>query len=293
MPTPAAVGFRFAKVRGPDPGVRRRKLVLNLRRVCTVSACCVQGSIAKIEMWNFVTYEHSAIYPNSALNLLVGPNGSGKSSIVCAMCLGLGGNPRLLERGNNAKDYVRTAPGVNEAKIEISIATGDGDSVRTIRRTILTDPDREAEKTEWHIDDKSASKKQVDEIVAGFNIQLKNMTQVTARPVHATTPLFPPYSCRPHRPRNTRAGAQFLPQDVVKKFPEMKPTEMLEKTQEALMDSRLSQLHKELIELNDAGRQDGDNYEKTQRELEGLKAKKVRIKRRQGGTVAGPASATY
>jgi hypothetical protein len=71
-------------------------------------------------------------------------------------------------------------------------------------------------------------------------------------------------------------GAQFLPQDVVKKFPEMKPTEMLQKTQEALMDSRLSRMHQELIKRSDEGRQGGENYETTQRELERLRAKKVR-----------------
>ena len=55
-----------------------------------------RGTIVQIEVWNFVTYEHACVYPNSRLNLVIGPNGSGKSSIVCAMCLGLGGSPRVL-----------------------------------------------------------------------------------------------------------------------------------------------------------------------------------------------------
>ena len=54
-----------------------------------------KGTIAVIEVWNFVTYSHMAIFPNSRLNLVIGPNGSGKSSIVCAMCLGLGGHLEL------------------------------------------------------------------------------------------------------------------------------------------------------------------------------------------------------
>ena len=34
--------------------------------------------------------------PGPALNLVIGPNGAGKSSLVCAICIGLGGAPSLL-----------------------------------------------------------------------------------------------------------------------------------------------------------------------------------------------------
>lgn len=37
---------------------------------------------------------------HSKLNLLIGPNGSGKSSIVTALMLGFGGNPKDINRGN-------------------------------------------------------------------------------------------------------------------------------------------------------------------------------------------------
>ena len=36
--------------------------------------------------------------PGSRLNLVIGPNGSGKSSIVCAIALGLGGDPQVFTR---------------------------------------------------------------------------------------------------------------------------------------------------------------------------------------------------
>jgi len=38
------------------------------------------------------------VYPGPGLNVIVGPNGTGKSSIVCGICLGLAGHPKLLGR---------------------------------------------------------------------------------------------------------------------------------------------------------------------------------------------------
>ena len=41
------------------------------------------------------------------VNIIIGPNGSGKSSIVCALCLALGGDPKLLGRADKVGSYVR------------------------------------------------------------------------------------------------------------------------------------------------------------------------------------------
>lgn len=61
---------------------------------------------------------------------------SGKSSIVCALCLGLGGDPRNMSRGKELSAYV--ANGKDTATISITLAgpTGEGDFVvkRTLRR---------------------------------------------------------------------------------------------------------------------------------------------------------------
>ena len=46
--------------------------------------------------------------------------------------------------------------------------------------------------------------------------------------------------------------AQFLPQDKVVEFARLTPTELLRETQKAIGDSRLADLHKELIEENRA-----------------------------------------
>eukprot|EP01051_Picozoa_sp_SAG22_P008899 SAG22_NODE_706_length_7763_cov_4.404228_10_plen_226_part_00 len=166
-----------------------------------------RGTIVSIEVWNFVTYEHAAVYPNSRLNLVIGPNGSGKSSIVCAMCLGLGGSPKLLERGDAAKDYIRH--GATEALIQIKLATGKAKEVQLVERKIIKIVDEEdlSEKgtDKWAIDGQLSSQKKAKELVRGYNIQLDNYTQ-------------------------------FLPQDVVKMFPALTPVQLLERTQGALGD---------------------------------------------------------
>ena len=237
-----------------------------------------KGSIAKIEMWNFVTYSHAAIYPNSALNLIVGPNGSGKSSIVCAICLGFGGNPKLLERGEKAKDYVQHNK--TEATIEISLATGVENEVTTIRRKITTDAER-SEKSEsnsasdhilrvicypppplprgwtadplpaaaaWFIDGVSKKLKDVDALVKAYNIQLANYTQ-------------------------------FLPQDVVKMFPALTSRQLLVRTEEALGDNTLKTQHDRLIELKDGGKDQENRWKMEAEALRDLRAEQEKNKR--------------
>ena len=52
----------------------------------------VEGSIVRVKLHNFVTYDDCEFYPGPRLNVVIGPNGSGKSSIVCAFALGLAGS---------------------------------------------------------------------------------------------------------------------------------------------------------------------------------------------------------
>ena len=97
------------------------------------------GSIVRVKLHNFMTYDNAQFYPGSThpdplqclavsrprrfltehclcrwrsslrppsrrpqMNYVIGPNGTGKSSIVCALCMGLNGPPRLLGRGDKA-----------------------------------------------------------------------------------------------------------------------------------------------------------------------------------------------
>src|SRR4051812_22746801 len=52
------------------------------------------GSIVRIKMIDFVTYDKAEFSPGPSLNMVIGPNGTGKSTMVCAICLGLGWGPQ-------------------------------------------------------------------------------------------------------------------------------------------------------------------------------------------------------
>jgi hypothetical protein len=53
------------------------------------------GNILEIELCNFMTFDYLKCKPGPRLNLVIGPNGSGKSSLVCAIALGLCGEPKV------------------------------------------------------------------------------------------------------------------------------------------------------------------------------------------------------
>lgn len=84
-------------------------------------ACCsfVEGSIVKLTLTNFVTYDYCEISPGPHMNMIIGPNGTGKSTIVCAIALGLGGTPALLGRARDINEFVKT--GEDEATIMIEL----------------------------------------------------------------------------------------------------------------------------------------------------------------------------
>ena len=55
----------------------------------------IPGSIVRIQLKNFVTYDFVEFRPGPYLNMIVGPNGTGKSSIACAIALGLNFPPKV------------------------------------------------------------------------------------------------------------------------------------------------------------------------------------------------------
>lgn len=63
--------------------------------VCRGDDDYMPGNITKIELCDFMTFNTLTCKPGSRLNLVIGPNGSGKSSLVCAIALGLGGEPQV------------------------------------------------------------------------------------------------------------------------------------------------------------------------------------------------------
>ncbi|KAK6933847.1 RecF/RecN/SMC, N-terminal, partial [Dillenia turbinata] len=168
------------------------------------------GNITEIELHNFMTYNQLKCKPASRLNLVIGPNGSGKSSLVCAIALGLGGEPQLLGRASSIGAYVKR--GEESGHIKISLRGSTKEEKITITRRIDT-----RNKSEWLFNGKMVPKKEIIEIVQRFNIQVNNLTQ-------------------------------FLPQDRVCEFAKLSPVQLLEETEKAVGDPQLPLQHCALVD---------------------------------------------
>ncbi|XP_057807772.1 structural maintenance of chromosomes protein 5 [Salvia miltiorrhiza] len=169
----------------------------------------VPGNIIKIEICNFMTFSKLTCKPGSRLNLVIGPNGSGKSSLVCAIALGLGGEPQLLGRAKKIGAYVKR--GEESGYTEICLRGESKQEQITITRKIDIN-----HKSEWLFNGKVVGRKVISEVIARFNIQVDNLTQ-------------------------------FLPQDRVCEFAKLTPVQLLVETEKAVGDPRLPVLHTNLI----------------------------------------------
>ncbi|KAJ8747043.1 hypothetical protein K2173_011297 [Erythroxylum novogranatense] len=169
------------------------------------------GNIIELELRNFMTYEFLRCKPGSRLNLVIGPNGSGKSSIVCAIGLCLGGEPSILGRIGNIGGYVKH--GEESGHMKISLRGNTRDEQIDIMRKIYTSNNR----SEWFLNERGVTKKEISEIIQRFNIQVNNLTQ-------------------------------FLPQEKVCKFAKLTPVELLKATEQAVGDPQLPIQHNALVE---------------------------------------------
>jgi len=194
----------------------------------------------KVIVNNFMTFSHCEIEPGSRLNLVLGANGTGKSSFVCALCVGLGGHPKLLGRADSVKEFVRR--GQKEGSTEIWIAK-EGGGVFKIFRNITS-----ANKSEFKINGKPATGADVKKVVSNYNIQLDNL-------------------------------CQFLPQDKVVEFARLKPDQLLVETEKALGDAHLYKLHQELIEVRNSFKEDKQTLDTWSSELTKLKDKNKELER--------------
>ncbi|KAM4611009.1 structural maintenance of chromosomes protein 5 [Polymixia lowei] len=167
----------------------------------------VEGSILRITMKNFLTYDYSVVYPGPNLNMIVGANGTGKSSIVCAICLGLAGKTAILGRGDKVGLYVKR--GCNKGFIEIELYKKDDNVV--ISREIYV----ENNKSVWMLNGKDSSQKVVEEKVKALQIQVGNL-------------------------------CQFLPQEKVGEFAKMSKVELLEATEKSVGPPEMYAYHCEL-----------------------------------------------
>jgi len=163
--------------------------------------------------------------------MVVGPNGTGKSSILCAICLGLGGEPRLLGRADKVEAFIQN--GETEARIELEVTNEHGDDVivtRTITNTgVVASKSNKVKTSVFTWNGEVISGKRVRERASlDYQIQLDNL-------------------------------CTFLPQEKVGSFSGINSKDLLLETEKTLSDNQdLYNTHMKLIEMQE-DLQGGDN----------------------------------
>ena len=103
-----------------------------------VNAGFKNGSILRVGMLNFLTYDECEVFPGPKLNIVLGPNGTGKSTITHAICLACAGKPDTLGRSPDLKQFVKHGKEDCESFCEVDILTTDwgAPTVLCVRRYI-------------------------------------------------------------------------------------------------------------------------------------------------------------
>lgn len=169
-------------------------------------------------------------YPGAYLNIILGPNGTGKSTLVAAIVLGMGGQPKTLSRSQNVLfhlmglllstkmwkyqfqigDYVKN--GKERAEIDI-VLFKDANRKSKFRRVFNI-----SGQNKYFVDNVEFAPKKFLEHVAQFNVQINNL-------------------------------CQFLPQDRVQDFAKMNPQELLLNTQSSVCSVECSEMFEKLKQL--------------------------------------------
>jgi chromosome segregation ATPase len=172
------------------------------------------GSIIRCKLSNFMSYTLTEFHFGPKMNLIIGPNGSGKSTFVCAVCLGLGGKLSNLGKESMTTDaFIKDNQ--NEAIIELEIKNFNESSKNSF---IITSKLIRNSKTKWEIDHKLSNETEIKKLLKNFNIQLDNL-------------------------------CQFLPQDRVSKFADLKPEDLLKEIERSYGNGELLEQHNLINQL--------------------------------------------
>jgi len=98
-----------------------------------------KGTVLRVGMKNFLTYDSCEVFPGPRLNVVLGPNGTGKSTITHAICLACCGAPSTVGRSDDLRQFVKHNKEEEECYVEVDIlyelSNGDGRALR-IRRAL-------------------------------------------------------------------------------------------------------------------------------------------------------------
>jgi chromosome segregation ATPase len=201
------------------------------------------GSITKITLCNFLTYDECTITPGPAMNMIIGPNGTGKSTIVCAIAIGLGTSTSILGRMKDLGSFIKH--GKDRASISISLA-----SSRSNQESIVIGRSwkkNSSTSSEWTLNGVKSNPKTIENLTLEYGIQVDNL-------------------------------CQFLAQDRVSEFAKMDGITLLEETlRAAAPEGTLEQLQ-EIRRMHSEIKQLASSSTHICQELETMKAQNERIK---------------
>ncbi|CAD6929087.1 unnamed protein product, partial [Tilletia controversa] len=200
------------------------------------------GSIVRVKLKHFVTYDAVEFRPGPYLNMIIGPNGTGKSTIVCAIALGLGWRPNVLGRAKDVAAFVKQ--GYDDGAIEIELKGRPGTKNVVIRREIT----RADNRSDWFLDRQKTTQKEVDARVEALDIKIGNL-------------------------------CSFLPQDKVADFARMAPPQLLKEVQKAAGEEGLIDQHVKLTELGNNEVKIADKLASEQIEVDNLKQRQEVLER--------------
>lgn len=207
--------------------------------------CCsyLPGSIVRVKLRNFVTYDQVEFCPGPYLNMIIGPNGTGKSTISCAIALCLGYKPSLLGRATDVSAFVKQ--GHTEGYTELELKGFPGGKNVVIRRRISTE--KLSSSKIFFLNGQAATAKHVAELMMKMHIQIDNL-------------------------------CSFLPQDKVTEFARMTPNKLLIETEKASTEGDLLiQRHSRLIEHSKSLRSLLGDLRRQKEELAAITAQTSRL----------------
>jgi chromosome segregation ATPase len=171
------------------------------------------GSIVRVAMRNFLTYDDAIAFPGPQLNVVLGPNGSGKSALTHAICLACGGAPKSIGRSDDITQFVKRGKekeGISFCEVDIL----GPENIRTVRRIINS----ETRSSKWTMNGRSTTQADVKAFMKSLHIDVDNL-------------------------------CSFMPQDKVGTFTHLSPQGILEKTLQSITVSDDRTLYDEQIEL--------------------------------------------
>ena len=185
--------------------------------------------------------------------MVCGPNGTGKSTILNAICLGLGGEPKVLGRADDAREFI--AHNKDKAFIEIELAPFPGNKSPDVLRRVIdrskgSEHGRGRGASSFYLNGVKTNSQGIQDIVQGtYHISVDNL-------------------------------CTFLPQDRVGSFSGFNAQELLMETEKSMSGTKhLYTEHQTLMTLEDEFRRGDNDLGSIEDELKKLKADNEQLER--------------